>query len=91
MTHVRISSHAISRYRERVAALTEAEVRAVLDTPRIAEMIEFGAREIVLGSGHHAVVADGAIVTIRPKPFEKRRERPERACRNCFHERSHLS
>ena len=69
-----VTAHAIFRYRERVdPEATPDQVVAKLDTPRIREMIAFGAREIILGTGHHAVVAGGVIVTVRPKPFEKRR------------------
>ena len=63
------TSHAISRYLERVApGATYDQALAALDTPRIREMIAFGAREIILGAGHHAVVQGGHIVTVRPKP-----------------------
>lgn len=68
------TAHAILRYIERVdPRATCDQAIARLDTPRIREMILFGAREIILGRGHHAVVADGFIVTVRPKPFAKRK------------------
>ena len=90
MTHV--TSHAISRYRERVEPLTYDEVFARLSTQRIRQMIDFGAREIILGSGHHAVVVDGVIVTVRPKPFPKthRRAKGERSQRAGFDQEAAL-
>lgn len=64
---VRVTAHAVSRYRERVAPLPYDEVVAILSTERIRQAVEFGAREIILGTGHHAVVANNHIITIRPK------------------------
>ncbi len=64
---VHVTAHAISRYRERVAPVSADHAAAILSTDRIARCVEFGAREIILGTGHHAVVADGCIVTVRPK------------------------
>jgi hypothetical protein len=70
---LRVTSHAISRYRERVEPVSYDEAMARLSTARIRLMIAFGAREIILQSGHHAVVESGVIVTVRPKPRKKRR------------------
>lgn len=67
-----VTAHAISRYRERVEPVTFDEAYRRLSTPLIRKAIEFGAREIILGTGHKAVVVDGLIVTVRPKPFTKR-------------------
>jgi len=69
-----VTAHAISRYRERVEPVSYDEAHARLTTDRIRKGIEFGAREIILGTGHHAVVVDGCIVTVRPKPVTKPRK-----------------
>lgn len=68
----RVTCHAIERYRERVAPVSAEEAERILSTERIRQAIAFGAREIILGTGHHAVVAGGCIVTVRPKIIRKR-------------------
>lgn len=73
--NLHVTAHAIARFQERVANLAEAEIVARLDTPRIRKMVEFGATEIILGTGHHIVVRDNCVLTVRPKPFTKRRGR----------------
>lgn len=74
MTVQHVTSHAVSRYLERVdPQATYDQVIARLDTPRIREMIAFGASAIVLPTGHHAPVVEGKIVTVLSKPGKSRK------------------
>ena len=61
-----VTKHAFDRYRERIADLSDAAIIAALDTPAMAKAVEFGARAVILGTGHRAVLRDGVIVTITP-------------------------
>jgi hypothetical protein len=68
MTHVRISSHAISRYRERVAPrLTMAEAIEALSSPAIRRAAEFGAAYVRLGTGQRIALDGFVVVTVLPK------------------------
>jgi hypothetical protein len=68
MTHVRISSHAISRYRERVAPrLTMAEAIEALSSPTIRRAAEFGAAYVRLGTGQRVALDGFVVVTVLPK------------------------
>jgi hypothetical protein len=68
MTHVRISSHAISRYRERVAPrLTMAEAIEALSSPTIRRAAEFGAAYVRLGTGQRVALGGFVVVTVLPK------------------------
>lgn len=62
-----ITNHALRRYQSRVAPVSLEQARAALDTPAIRKAIAFGARSIILGTGHKLVVQDGKIVTVLPK------------------------
>lgn len=64
---IRITKHAFQRFRERVADLSDAAIIATLDTPVMHKAVEFGARAVILGTGHRAVLKDGVIVTITPR------------------------
>jgi hypothetical protein len=67
MTHVRISSHAISRYRERVAPrLTMAEAIEALSSPTIRRAAEFGAAYVRLGTGQRVALDGFVVVTALP-------------------------
>jgi hypothetical protein len=68
MTHVRISSHAISRYRERVAPrLTMAEAIEALSSPTIRRAAEFGAAYVRLGAGQRIALDGFVVVTVLPR------------------------
>lgn len=74
-TPIRVSSHAISRYRERVACVDYDTARAALSTPIIQRAIEFGARYVRLPSGHRVRIVDGAVVTVLPASHYRRQIR----------------
>lgn len=63
-----VTSHAVSRYRKRVEAVTHDEAVAVMDTPFIRRAIEFGAKTVKLGTGYRLIIADGKVVTVMKGP-----------------------
>lgn len=67
MTAIRVSSHAISRYRERVAPVTAAEARIALTSRAIEHAVDFGAPFVKLGTGQHVVLDGSTVVTVLPK------------------------
>lgn len=69
---VRVSGHAVSRYRKRVEPLMHDEIVRLLDTPAVRLAIQIGATGVKLPSGHRAVIKNGTIVTIHPKPKAQR-------------------
>ncbi len=62
----RITSHAIARYRERVACLTDEQIEAELSREVIRRAIAFGARYVRLGTGQRIVLDGATIVTVLP-------------------------
>lgn len=72
---VRVSSHAVSRFRERVAPLPEAEVRAILSSTIIERAAAFGACFVRLGTGHRIVIQGDAVVTVLPADHYRRQIR----------------
>lgn len=61
-----ISSHAISRYQERVADIPEADVIAAIYTPAVRTAMAIGACFVKLGSGHRIVIEGKRVVTVLP-------------------------
>jgi hypothetical protein len=61
---LRITAHAVERYQERVELVDEAIVRRRLSTRAFAIAETFGARLVILPTGHRAVIEDGSIVTV---------------------------
>lgn len=64
---IRITSRAISRYRERVAPVDFATAHAALTSPAIQKAIEFGAPFVRLGTGQRIVIEGHVVVTVLPK------------------------
>lgn len=75
MNGIHVSAHAVSRYRERVEPVSADEARARLSTPFIEIAASFGATEVILGTGHHAVLQGHTVVTVRPLPRDLRKMR----------------
>lgn len=73
MNGVHVTSHAISRYRERVEALPEAEVRRRLSSPTIIKAAEIGCPSVKLPGGQRVIIEDNTIITVRPRSRIKRR------------------
>jgi len=67
-----ITHHAIQRYQECIANLTEAQIIPILSAPVIMRAIELKECRVVLPSGHRVVIAQGRIVTVAPPPLKRR-------------------
>lgn len=64
-TRMILTRHALQRYRQRIADLSDDEIHTALDTPAMRAAIEIGARAVILPSGHRAILGDnGVVVTI---------------------------
>lgn len=63
---MKVTTHAIIRFQERVAAVTAEQARAALSTPFIRKAAAFGAKYVRLGTGQHVVIDGGAVVTVLP-------------------------
>lgn len=63
---VHITDHAVVRYRERVAAVTEEAARIALSSATIRAAISFGAHFVRLGTGQRVVIEGDRIITVLP-------------------------
>ena len=63
---IHVTAHAIQRYRERVADVTEDAARTVLSGPVFQIAVQIGAGIVRLGTGHRAVIDDGCVITVLP-------------------------
>lgn len=63
---IRVSSHAISRYMERVRRCTYDEALAALSTPMIKRAADFGAKYVRLAGGQRIVIEDHVVTTVLP-------------------------
>ena len=61
-----VSEHAIMRFQERVANVSDTKARAALSSQAICKAIAFGARYVRLGTGHRIVIKNETIVTVLP-------------------------
>ncbi|MFK4871643.1 hypothetical protein [Novosphingobium sp. ZW T3_23] len=66
---IHVSSHAVSRYRERVAPVSYDEAVAALSTPTIERAAAFGARYVRLPTGQRIVLDCDRVVTVLPKGY----------------------
>ncbi len=81
MPDLRVTAHAVSRYRERVEQVDHDTAHARLSTPAIHLAASFGNCEVILPSGHHAVICNATVVTVRPLvKFKRRRVREDGQC-----------
>lgn len=62
-----VTSHAIARYRERVAPVPEAEAARALRTPAVAAAARFGAPWVRLPGGQRVVLRGAVVVTVLEK------------------------
>lgn len=63
---VTVSRHAMDRYRERVANVSDREIFEALTTPTFELAVELGAPMVKLPGGHHAVLREDTVVTVLP-------------------------
>lgn len=71
-----VTAHAIERYQERVAPVSDDEARDRLSGPVFDLAGAIGACAVVLTTGHRAVCEGGAIVTVLSRKAKVRRKRP---------------
>lgn len=64
---IHITSHAISRYRERVSPVSYDAARLALSCAAVELAASIGAPFVKLGTGQHIVVRDHAVITVLPK------------------------
>jgi hypothetical protein len=67
MPDLRITAHAVDRYRERVADLPDADIRRAIDCPAVRAGVEFGACYVRLGGGQRIVLEGNVVVTVLPR------------------------
>jgi hypothetical protein len=73
LPELRISAHAIERYRRRVENCSDAEAICRLTAPSILTAHRLGASSVILPSGHKVIIAGNCVVTVKPKSMHKRR------------------
>ena len=61
-----LSDHAALRYQQRIADIPRDAIEQAIDTPAFRAAMEIGARAVILGSGHRAIIKDGVVVTFTP-------------------------
>lgn len=66
MTALHITEHAIERYQERVANVSEADARIALSSPAVTTAADFGAPYVKLGTGQRIVIEGGRVITVLP-------------------------
>lgn len=64
-----VSLHAIQRFQERVASVSDGEAVAALSGRAFKAVNDFGCGAVILPSGHRAIIADGTVITVLPKDF----------------------
>lgn len=64
---MRVSAHAIQRYRERVRDMSDEQIIVALSGRAFVACAAIGRGAVVLPSGHRAIVANGSVVTVLPK------------------------
>lgn len=70
---LRVSSHAISRYRRRVEPVDYNTALAALSTPAIQSAARIGATSVILPNGCKAIIRNQCVVTVKPKHCRKKR------------------
>ena len=63
---VRVSSHAIERYRERVANLCDTDIIAALSGRAFIACARIGRGAVILPSGHRAIIENDCVITVLP-------------------------
>lgn len=64
---IHVTSHAISRFRERVAPVSYDEAVAALSSPAVEKAAAFGAPFVKLGTGQRIVLVGDHVVTVLPR------------------------
>lgn len=64
---IRVTDHAIQRYRERVTDVPDEQIVAALSGKAFAACSAIGRGAVVLPTGHRVIVDNGIVVTVLPK------------------------
>lgn len=72
---IRVTAHALERYRRRVEDVSNSEATCRLSSPHIQRAVEVGASAVILPSGHKVVLVGNRVVTVKPKHKAKRTPR----------------
>lgn len=64
---IHVTAHAIERYQERVANLSDDIVTTILSAPVIQRAADFGAPYVRLVTGNRIVIQNHTVVTVLPK------------------------
>jgi len=75
---IHITAHAVLRYRQRVADVSDDQARQCMDTAAVRSAVLFGAPYVRLASGQRLVVQDGAVVTVLPSDMKAGKLDPRR-------------
>lgn len=67
-----VTDHAVERWNSRIGPATREEVEQALDTPGIRRAASLGKCTVILATGHRAILSDGVVVTVVPKPRKPR-------------------
>lgn len=66
---IRVTSHAIARYRERVRNVSIDVARAALSIAAVQKAAEIGAPFVKLGTGQRIVIERNVVVTVLPSNY----------------------
>lgn len=66
MNALRVTAHAIERYQERVANLSDEAVIEAILSPAVVKAATFGAPFVRLATGQRIVIEDSVVVTVLP-------------------------
>ena len=69
---IHVTKHAIERFQERVAHVTDEEARIAMTAPIIELAATFGECFVRLPGGQRIAVKDNAVVTVLPSAHYKR-------------------
>lgn len=75
MIALEVTLHAVERYQQRVANVSDAEARAALSCRNFQLAADFGAPFVRLGTGHRVVIEQHRVVTVLPADHPARRLR----------------
>lgn len=63
---ITVTDHAVRRYQERVADVSDDEARSAMTSPAVICAADFGAPFVRLGTGQRIVIHGHAIITVLP-------------------------
>lgn len=73
-----ISAHAVQRYQERVANVSDEQARAALNSPAVNLAANFGAPFVRIATGQRIVIENHVVVTVLPSDMKTGKLDPRR-------------